>query len=361
MEAKRNPPSSYNDAPTPSYSSTSASFNGATFFRFGSNQIAPKTAFCSTRRRWWRTSSRMARKIPINVDLCMSASNRSLKASRPDANNRGVDAAHEDVDGRVVVDDARRLGRPCSRGNAAEAARPTHSSTSLIGSFPARSCGVVHRRSNADNAAANRGRVLPTNWPRREFLVFQQTPHQLLPRPRGRTSTSSHRGKTCCDLISISQLATATKSPTAPDVQLLQHRQVIEILVRDGGNRNVGDLDLVLPHQIEQQSSGPRNTARSTRKSDMDSLADHSEAADLVVRQFCLPGCGEEEPPFQLLKDLRNRYCLFRPFLPYNLRFHPRGLCLGRCYSFFQRRRVPTPEQRKEEKQIVENLNAARE
>ena len=37
------------------------------------------------------------------------------------------------------------------------------------------------------------------------------------------------------------------------DIQLLQYGQVLEILVGDGRNGNVGDLHLVLAHQVEQK------------------------------------------------------------------------------------------------------------
>ena len=45
----------------------------------------------------------------------------------------------------------------------------------------------------------------------------------------------------------------ARKSLTAGDVQLFEDGQVLKVLVGDDRDGNVGDLDLVLAHQVEQE------------------------------------------------------------------------------------------------------------
>ena len=51
-------------------------------------QISPNSAFCSTRTRWWRTSSSTARKMPTSFERCMPGSNSSAKHSRPRSSSR---------------------------------------------------------------------------------------------------------------------------------------------------------------------------------------------------------------------------------------------------------------------------------
>ena len=85
------------------------------------------------------------------------------------------------------------------------------------------------------------------------LLVFQQPADQLLPRvfhlllnlvaPRQhllRLDLDQHAGH-------------GQEIAHRIDVQLLDHGQVFEILVGNRRDGNIDDLDLVLPHQVEQQ------------------------------------------------------------------------------------------------------------
>ena len=111
----------------------------------------------------------------------------------------------------------------------------SHSSTSWIGSLGQVALAAAADRSTAaDSAAANCGSALPECWPRRDTSCIPASRRTSSCRGSSiSSSTSSLRGSTCCDLISISSAGHRQKIAHRVDVQLLQHRQVFEILVGD--------------------------------------------------------------------------------------------------------------------------------
>ena len=166
----------------------------------------------------------------------------------------GVDAAHEDVDRRVVVDDARRpggLGLAHDPPERAHQVPQLHLLDRLVGQ-PA----LVRRQV----AAQPRIALLPIAAPLledagrvAELLVLQQAADKLLPRvfqlPLHLVAPRQHLLRLDLD----QQAGHRQEVAHGVDVQLLQHRQILEILVGDRRDGNIGDLHLVLPHQVEQQ------------------------------------------------------------------------------------------------------------
>ena len=130
----------------------------------------------------------------------------------------------------------------------------SHNSTSWIGSSA--SSALVRRQV----AAQPRIALLPIAAPLlqdagrvAELLVLQQAADKLLPRvfqlPLHLVAPRQHLLRLDLD----QQAGHRQEVAHGIDVQLLQHRQILEILVGDRRDGNIGDLHLVLPHQVEQQ------------------------------------------------------------------------------------------------------------
>ena len=87
----------------------------------------------------------------------------------------------------------------------------------------------------------------------RYFLYSSRRTHQLLPRV---FQFVLHLVAPRQDLLRLDldqQTGHRQEIAHRVDVQLLEHRQILEILVGDRRDGNVGDLDLVLAHQVEQE------------------------------------------------------------------------------------------------------------
>ena len=85
------------------------------------------------------------------------------------------------------------------------------------------------------------------------LLVFQQAADELLPRV---FQFAFHFVASRQHLLRLDldqQAGHGQEIAHGVDVQLLDQRQIFEILVGDRRDGNVGDLDLVLAHQVEQE------------------------------------------------------------------------------------------------------------
>ena len=103
-----------------------------------------------------------------------------------------------------------------------------------------------------NNAAASFGCVLQL-LAVAVFFVFEQAAHQLLTRVfqllLHLVAPRQHLLRFDLD----QQAGHPQKIAHGVDVQFLDQRQVFEILIGNRRNGNIGDLDLVLTHQIEQE------------------------------------------------------------------------------------------------------------
>ena len=193
--------------------------------------------------------------MPINRRFVHAGLEQVAEGQPAAFDQPGVDAAHVDVDRRVVVNDVRGLGGLGLAHDPPERADQVPQ-FDLLDRLLAQIANSARagRWTAADSAAAKRGCALPKCWRRRDTSC---TPTAGGPTPAAgssiSSSTSSLRGSTCCDLISISVLARARKSPTAFTSSCSSTADILQILIGDLGDGNVDDLDLVLSHQVQEQ------------------------------------------------------------------------------------------------------------
>ena len=89
------------------------------------------------------------------------------------------------------------------------------------------------------------------------LLVFEQPLHQILPVHLHRFLDLFRPGHQCPGLDLQQHAGEFDKLPHLIDRQILEHRQMGDEFAGDLGDRNLGDVDLVPLHEIEEQVHRP--------------------------------------------------------------------------------------------------------
>ena len=170
----------------------------------------------------------------------------------------GVDPAHVNVDRRIVVNDA---GRPGDRRLADDPPKRAHQVPQfyLLDRLVRRI--AVLGRNVLDQAGIM---LLPIAAPLLEhargvaiLLILQEAANQLVPRILDLFLDLVGPGEDLLRLDLDQHARHGHKIADRVDIQLFEHREVLQKLVGDGRDGDVENIHLVLAHQVQQQVHRP--------------------------------------------------------------------------------------------------------
>ena len=156
--------------------------------------------------------------------------------------------------GDIIIDDVRRPRHFCTPQDAAESAHQIPQFHLLN--------GFLRHISLAGRQIAHQSRILLLPRPAPFFkdagriaklLVFQKTPNQLLAGILKRFFDFVRAGKNLLRFDFDERARHGEEIADGIDVQLLEHRQVFQVLLGDRGDRDIDNLNLMLAHQVQEQ------------------------------------------------------------------------------------------------------------